>query len=520
MTLKRDELLIKLQLYFGKYFAISVDGKSLVIDRIRYNRAQFVKEFDKDKWYQLEVKVLAEKDAWYIKRMMEMLFDLLLLEHKSEMPQKLQVQVPSELGNNLDIEEARMQFIPILEKSTGEIFMIDMQTRRITDLHFDVWARMCGLNEVEKKKIIPRIGERRYNPLSLDSIKQVDYLKMTIVEVNTYIPPKWMLKTVDSPDPYPIPSLVDRFLKHLLPDETCRNYVFNWMRNMLVAPKNGTHLILCCGKGTGKTTFVELLESLVGFENYHKGPKDFLTSSYNTILEDKRLIFLDEVKVSKTEEIDTLKDYANRQQTINAKFKNTAKTKEIFCSFVLALNKEKDFRIEQDDRRFSVVELTEVPLLKIMTEKEVVALKEIFKDDDFLAGFGKWLTSSYFGEWGLEEPWLGEKFYRMAYLSLNKTKKFIIKKLKSKKQDRYYLEDLRLEFESSRASKRYAEELNYATVEGLLRTYKWRMPNGDFEPFGELFEEDNEWYLIPAPFFMPEDRSKLSNREAILEGFL
>lgn len=499
MSLSDAERLRKLVSFFETSYKLSTDKSNIVIDGIRYNKSQFTKEFNKDKCYELNWKSLAKKDDSNIKRIMEKLHDLLIEKFKAERSQILQTFCPPELGVNPGPEECMNLLTPIIELSTNKILIVDTETCRITDMHFDVWARLCGLSDNDKKKLNIRQGKLVYNPLSLDSIRKEDYLKMSIVAVNTYTPPNWQLKTVGPPTkPFAFP-LVDRFFSHLIPNEKCRNFVFNWIKNMLIEPKNGTHLVLCGAKGIGKNVFVELLKNLVGPKNFHKAPKGFLQSQFNPILENSRLIFMDEVRAHQGEAIDTLKDYANIDQNIQRKGIDADKTKATFCSFVLAMNREKDIYIEQDDRRFSVIDLTTARLNQVMTEDEIRELQDIFKNDEFLFEFGNWVTQTNHGVWRVDEPWTGEKFNKLVYTSLNPTKQFLLEKLKSRKLEEYPLIGLEIDFDVSSYKKRNSEILNLQTIQGFIDTFLW-----EGEEVGELIEKNGSWVLVPSKHFLPE----------------
>lgn len=258
--------------------------------------------------------------------------------------------------------------------------------------------------------------------------------------INTYKHPSWRtdLSTpfddlcLKSKKVYALPDSARLFFEHLFPDEESRHYVFNYLYHALTERNGCQHILLLKGDtGSGKTMFAStMLRGLFGESNFRKAHKNFIGSNFNKLLENKRILFMDEVKVT-YDTYATVKLYANDRMNIERKGVDADNDTELFLSFIASTNTERDYYLHFDDRRSSVIETTEVKLESIWTEVEIKAFLQEIRSDKFLRELGLFLLSRSWVEYEEEvEPLTQFKspmFYKIIYEHLSLWEKTTIK---------------------------------------------------------------------------------------------
>ena len=235
------------------------------------------------------------------------------------------------------------------------------------------------LNEIITSKL--DWGNRRYtcefvyNPLETFKLRKKAYKW----EYNTYKPPFWCKEYFISqgknklPHVEIIPEVYDKFLKHLTnDDDDSYNYILNWLATMLQS-RNYCILTTIGNQGIGKGVLGEIMSRLVGESNFTLTDNKVLDKDFNNQIFNKRLVYVDEAMVKKTEQENKLKALVNDKVEIEGKGKDAKLTKN-YSSIYFSSNDIDSIRIPADDRRFSVVNLTEVKLLKVFKKEEIKSL--------------------------------------------------------------------------------------------------------------------------------------------------
>jgi phage/plasmid-associated DNA primase len=158
------------------------------------------------------------------------------------------------------------------------------------------------------------------------------------------------------------------------------NYIINWLANIIQKPweKNGTVLVFIGAQGCGKNILCNfLMRDLIG-KKYSATIKnlDKITSRFNSILEHKILITLDEVSnIEKNyhKTFDNLKNLIteNRQQ-IERKGLDPI-TIDDFCNFIMLSNNYYPVKVEGMDRRYCIFDCSD---RYVNNEKYFISLKE------------------------------------------------------------------------------------------------------------------------------------------------
>lgn len=138
-------------------------------------------------------------------------------------------------------------------------------------------------------------------------------------------------------------------------------YLLNWLafwRKNLEPGGNTTALVLRSNPGTGKTSFVKMLGTLVG-ESYFLETNDCtdITGYFTTSLEQKLLLFLDEFKVAGPDAMRKLKSIITGTHIRQRQMQSNATNVKKWFSTVICANKWMVLNADPGERRFVFIEL-------------------------------------------------------------------------------------------------------------------------------------------------------------------
>lgn len=199
-----------------------------------------------------------------------------------------------------------------------------------------------------------------YDPKSLDILT---LQSNGLYKYNNYVPPLWKLEE-DQKVVSKIPQIYDDFFKHLTSyeeSEKSYNYLIDWLANIL-QDRNQTILTLVGVQGVGKGVLGQILRELVGKENYYESRDEILKNKFNAPLLYKQVVNIDEIDVrTKSAAFDKLKALINPTIEVEAKGENQ-KNVTNHANIFISSNRTDCIRISGNNRRFSVLELTDTPL--------------------------------------------------------------------------------------------------------------------------------------------------------------
>jgi hypothetical protein len=319
--------------------------------------------------------------------------------------------------------EAPKDYQGIVCHQSGDIHLIDPDTESVAEVTYSAYSQILTPEAKTSFKDSLMIGKVVYDPYDVVPITDVVLDGRNALRLNLYTPPLWRTREFTPSCPEPIKKL----LQHLFPVADHRSYVLDWMYRTILS-RNECYLVLNGAKGVGKGVFMALMRAISGQHNYSEAPDSLLDSQFNSVLDRKRVIALDEFRVDK-EKHTKLKRYANKFQNIEKKGIDADKLIETFNSFIIANNDETDMYIEFDDRRFSVPELTQLRLEETLTTEEIDALMEEFEDaeSEIVGSFGHWLLNrKERSPYGNSEALKSDKFYRLVYVSLAQWQKWLV----------------------------------------------------------------------------------------------
>lgn len=394
-------------------------------------------------------------------------------------------------------------FIPLVDVKSDEMLLFNTEEKILSDLNIKTWERSVPPNLRNVCYDNLRHVVLGYDPYNLETMVPMDFEGYNVLKVNTYRPPKWRFN--ESPLKAKCPELIERVLKHLFPDQDCLEFIINWIYISLVE-RNETYLVLNGAKGVGKGVFCSILSALVGRENYAEAPFSLVTERFNAVLDNKRVVNMDEFKVGKAEHT-KLKRFINKFQNIEKKGIDADSDTEIYNSYVVSNNDVSDMHIEYDDRRFSVPDLSKKPLLGSLSQKEIDSLHErLESDEDFITQFGYWIFNyGKSGNYNSFSFWSGPLFNEMVYHSLYEWQKFILDKVISGEYEELKISSLNREF--SKDSDKYARfPRNIKKVDDFIKNYQHKGVN----ILGTVEKSDGSWYIMCDSHWIGDDTK---NRE-------
>lgn len=380
-------------------------------------------------------KVLA-LDSGNFSRLSDRTYNRLLLDR---LPETLQV---FKNVSYTDVQKMK-DLLPCMDIRTSEMKMFDPKHNRISEFSFDFWkiAERKDLYAKKMESICP--AQFIYDPNQSTALEIVDVENSKVNKFNLHYPPKW--KEMEGSGK--LPDLAKRFFIHLFPNDEVRHFVYCWMYHMINS-RAQTFLYLPTPQGVGKTTFAYLCGSLVGNTNFEMSKDDFASTRFNSFLDRKRLILLDEFNCWGHAQKETLKRVINDRVQIEAKGFDQ-KTVENHCSFIICNNNAEGVIIDPEDRRFSVPETTSEKLSKSFSEREIKELVKLCTKDDsqFVADIGHWILKKFKdNKYHPTDPWKKSKFESVVVASSREGYKFVLDQIIGKKSSKYLYSKLRSEY--------------------------------------------------------------------------
>jgi len=234
-------------------------------------------------------------------------------------------------------------------------------------------------------------------------------------QINTYVKAPWM-RLVPFPNPggevvEDLPEEIQKFFGHLFIDPDSLDYVLDWIYYMLTS-RMEVALVLNGAKGVGK------------------GIVNMLDTNFNSDFMNTRLMEFDELKITK-KRVNHLKLYFNDDLSLEVKGVDGGVKMQNHNSFYISANGASDLYIESDDRRFSVIKVTDRSLLKVFSAGEINDLigKLSSSESDILLRVGRYILNRGTKlNYGKINPYRTDRFFELVENSLAGWQKYIIQK--------------------------------------------------------------------------------------------
>lgn len=244
---------------------------------------------------------------------------------------------------------------------------------------------------------------------------------------NSYNPPFWKSdlfygKTINIPSKE-IPAIYIEFLTHFFVDfnsESCQ-FFLDWLAISLQA-RNRTFLCLVSKQGTGKSIMASIIQALHSPENSIVLRAENATERFNSAMENKTFVCFNEIQAYGDREMNNLKDFIDDEIRIERKGVDAIVT-ESYLNCLFNTNNFSALKIEDSDRRWSVLETTEINLSSIWPEN--CGKFEQLLDPDNISDFAANLFNRKYNPVNVNKPFKGLKAEEMNALTLTDWEQFL-----------------------------------------------------------------------------------------------
>lgn len=276
----------------------------------------------------------------------------------------------------------RSKIVNDIESDDKKYYLVDEDRKEISKISIDNLKNMFSRHFPLSQKVYTAV--LKYKPTQKGILAATEDGPWTF---NTYIPPSWYEDyfysrgELELPEQNTIPEEYSKFLNHLVDgDEDSYNYILDWLSTAL---RGRNHCMLCTigAKGIGKGVLGEIMTRLVGKHNFTLTDNKVFKSNFNAQVKDKKIIYIDEVTITNTQEEDKLKLLINNNLEIEQKGVD-AKPVVNYGNVYLSSNNLDAIKLSGDNRRFSVVNLTDVKLSLKFKSSEI---ENLFKNKELVA---------------------------------------------------------------------------------------------------------------------------------------
>lgn len=365
---------------------------------------------------------------------------------------------------------------------------IDSETMSVVYASLKVYEKVVpkGLQQT------PIVGIIRFDPFSPERIKNTLFANQSVTQVNTYQIPSWQfareLTSSEVKEFSHLPNILDNFFRALFPSQDSREFVYDWL-HFAITKRCETYLVLNGAKGIGKGIFTDYIcRKLMGDRNWKQAAPSALESNFNAMLVDTRMIIFDEMPINDSEKVAKLKKYINKDQAIEFKGVDVGETITTYNSFIISSNNLSDIKIEWDDRRFSVMDLTELKLDQIWSKDTIDSLVAALEDESIIRSFGYWLM--YRNPTGNEfTVHKGDHFWKLCYTSLPEWSKCIVDEISTGCYDTIDDETLKMKYREGGSKFPFPK---LSKVEDFIKSYRHQEKGY----LGTLDKNDNGGWTI------------------------
>jgi hypothetical protein len=257
----------------------------------------------------------------------------------------------------------------------------------------------------------------------------------------------------------------------------------------IVKDRLDVYLVLSGSPGIGKGMYARIMSELLGEDNVKDATKNVLKSSFNDIFVDTRLVTHDEYPAATREEMSALKKNIESKQSIQKKFEDIKTRGDVWASQIITVNKGVRYQFEPNERKFSVLDLTDVPLLDVMTETEIDGVtRRIEEDPEYLARIGYYFLNhkpKASKKIGLK----GDRFWDMCLAGLVGFNRFMVAELRRQHGAEHNLDRMIIDYLDSRGS-RGSEPPTEAEVTDHLKM--WKLGGKEI---AKVYRRDGSLYL-------------------------
>ena len=304
---------------------------------------------------------------------------------KAKHPELNQADVDNLMTDSFNLSPSyflrqKVEQCQIIQDISGDdmCYLLDPNTKDVVRVKESKLTRLCE-DKHEKSRLLSQIYPAQfiYNPMEATRL----YRQGLDWYYNTYQPPIWYENVfyskgnIEVSKREELPLLYKQFFLHLVKDhEDSYLYVLSWLSNAMKY-RNYCVLTAIGNQGIGKGVLGEIMRLLIGEKNFHTSDTRLITKDFNKQFKNKRIVFCDEIQILKIEHVNKFKALINDMIEIEGKGENAVEVKN-YASIYIASNNFDSIRLTDDDRRFSIIELTDQKLIHYMSTEQISSLIE------------------------------------------------------------------------------------------------------------------------------------------------
>ncbi len=305
-----------------------------------------------------------------------------LLSHKSDYDERTINNIVSDAiksypNYGLIQKIVRSKLVCDVNGEDQRVMVLDSAYRKISSIHRQRLGELFDAKYDFKSRIYT--AEYEYKPFDPGLLLENEDGAYTY---NTYVPPKWLEDwfysdgKIEPKKEDKMPKIYHDFLMHLVGNnKRSYDYIVKWIANGL-RRKNYCILATIGKQGIGKGVLGEIMRLLFGKENSYAGSDRMFKGTFNAQISNKRLVYCDEIFIKEKEDEDKLKLVVNDNIEIEKKGIDAKEIKN-YANFYVSSNNMDSINLTADDRRFSIVDLTDLKLVEIMTPDHIKLLLDM-----------------------------------------------------------------------------------------------------------------------------------------------
>jgi hypothetical protein len=311
----------------------------------------------------------------------------------------LKDMLPKKEESKLSILEDVSIYINLDSSGKADEFLIvDKEENLISGnvaaiLKHDLITNKEGLTNIIAKAPAMRVVFEPNKPSGVLSEQNKKMLKSHYL-FNLYQKQEWE-KLTPSETP---PEAFIRLCEHVFPDYTQRSNVFSWVIHAL-DKRSELALVLLGRQGVGKSTFVNLLFHLAGFDVCTEISDRFFDSNFNEEIKNKKFVCFEEVMCRGDGHKSKLKRNMNEYIMIEGKNKQVQMVSN-YASFIFTCNHPRLLEVEPRDRRFYIPDLGP----NKASDEIIGEIKRKRNDDQFLCDIVNYMKENSNSEFDHFKP--------------------------------------------------------------------------------------------------------------------
>lgn len=195
----------------------------------------------------------------------------------------------------------------------------------------------------------------------------------------------------DSVDWDGLPEIVVEFFDgHFFTTQASREWFMGWTKAAMFS-RPETMAMFVGEKGTGKNIIVEdFLGGLFHKDNILPLGDGFTRNHFQDGIQYKQILAFDEFELDKKGK-NKFKRLMNARGQLEAKTVQAGDPVQFNFAMIMMSNNWMEFKLDLNDRRFSALDITTTPLLKVWNRKKIKELCSVFADEEFQYSMASYL---------------------------------------------------------------------------------------------------------------------------------